>query len=800
MKKLLFILSFLAGITQVYCHTSNDGFQYNGVWNETYNHIVIEGDSARYTYIIYMADTIKRKDFRGWSCAGDLRILINSDSCSAQFISTGVGKGRLYYYYDDNPSDSCKCGIKSVSLDVYKHFNPSAPAYDMEISGPSCILEGDTVVYSIKPILTKHLNAGIGVDQYYWNVADTTSQNKPSFVDKLIYNAGDGSSVTFVVGEVTGSEEVIVQVGRENGDNLLVKSLGMAAPKPTITSRCIMHNEDNVLFFVANPQPNVKYNWSCSDDSWTIEVDSVHTDSAYISPANDASASITVMAYYEGNEQCSSSYSTVKVGRLWSPNARIIPEEHTGSPYDMNKEYLFELEGGSGGGLKWTEPRGWIQITKQHTTTDGFDARFKPVNSDSVRLSDVIRVESKMACSGEVQVREYPIFMKPAKVLSISDTSCITPNSIHAFTINAWGEGPKAISYQWKIYAGANCLKDTITNNSALTINATPNMTDIVVTPIGATDEATEYKGDSSRFQLTFSPEDLSDVQASKSCIAYNMPDEVILTVQETDTTQSYGWDIPTPLNLNSSNQRKNQVAIGTNGQEGIYIVKVWGLGSGLCGTSDTTQHIIEIKGDNAAIQYYNTIVPPFNFHFVGNVIQNYEPRTIYSYDWYFFDNGYIVDGLDSNTGGTVNFKSPYDSLQDIANSQQYGLVCIVTYTDNCNKTLVKYGAVPEPLTFPLVHAPVSSPARQRSNNMNNSHSDVFLQPNPTNNELIINITTHSDEVSELYVVDVMGNIVLSNKSFIIGTSCEVSSLPHGQYFVCIKVGDDSYVKSFIKQ
>lgn len=83
---------------------------------------------------------------------------------------------------------------------------------------------------------------------------------------------------------------------------------------------------------------------------------------------------------------------------------------------------------------------------------------------------------------------------------------------------------------------------------------------------------------------------------------------------------------------------------------------------------------------------------------------------------------------------------------------------------------------------------------------MNNSHSDVFLHPNPTNNELIINITTHSDEVSELYVVDVMGNIVLSNKSFIIGTSCEVSSLPHGQYFVCIKVGDDSYVKSFIKQ
>lgn len=799
MKKLLFILSFLAGITQVYGHTSNDGFQYNGVWNETYNHIVIEGDSARYTYIIYMADTIKRKDFRGWSCAGDLRILINSDSCSAQFISTGVGKGRLYYYYDDNPSDSCKCGIKSVSLDVYKHFNPSAPAYDMEISGPSCILEGDTVVYSIKPILTKHLNAGIGVDQYYWNVADTTSQNKPSFVDKLIYNAGDGSSVTFVVGEVTGSEEVIVQVGRENGDNLLVKSLGMAAPKPTITSRCIMHNEDNVLFFVANPQPNVKYNWSCSDDSWTIEVDSVHTDSAYISPANDASASITVMAYYEGNEQCSSSYSTVKVGRLWSPNARIIPEEHTGSPYDMNKEYLFELEGGSGGGLKWTEPRGWIQITKQHTTTDGFDARFKPVNSDSVRLSDVIRVESKMACSGEVQVREYPIFMKPAKVRSITDTACITPNSTHTFTINSWGEGPKAISYQWKIYAGTNCLKDTITNNSALTIYATPNMTSLVVTPIGASDGTTQYNGDSNTFLLTFSPQKPAGVQASKSCIAYNMPDEVILTVQETDTTQSYGWDIPASLSLNSHNQRKTQVTIGTYGQEGSHIVKVWGLGSGLCGTSDTIPHIIEIEEDNATIQYVYYYIPTVNFLYEAYIVNNPSYSTP-SLDWYFFDNGNIVDGLASYTGNSVYFKGEYLDLHDIRDSHQYGLVCIVTYADGCHKTLVKYGAVPEPLTFPLVHAPINSPARQRSNNMNNSHSDLNLHPNPTNNELTITINAHSNEISELFIVDIKGNIVLSNKSFIIGTSYEVSSLPNGQYLVCIKVGEDSYVKSFIKQ
>ena len=799
MKKLLFILSFLAGITQVYGHTSNDGFQYNGVWNETYNHIVIEGDSAANTYIIYMADAIKRKDFRGWSCAGDLLILNNSDSCSAQFISTGAGKGRIYYYYDDNPSDSCKCGIKSVSLDVYKHFNPSAPAYDMEISGPSCILEGDTVVYSIKPILTKHLNAGIGVDQYYWNVADTTSQNKPSFVDKLIYNAGDGSSVTFVVGEVTGSEEVIVQVGRENGDNLLVKSLGMAAPKPTITSRCIMHNEDNVLFFVANPQPNVKYNWSCSDDSWTIEVDSVHTDSAYISPANDASASITVMAYYEGNEQCSSSYSTVKVGRLWSPNARIIPEEHTGSPYDMNKEYLFELEGGSGGGLKWTEPRGWIQITKQHTTTDGFDARFKPVNSDSVRLSDVIRVESKMACSGEVQVREYPIFMKPAKVRSITDTACITPNSTHTFTINSWGEGPKAISYQWKIYAGTNCLKDTITNNSALTIYATPNMTSLVVTPIGASDGTTQYNGDTNTFLLTFSPKKPAGVQASKSCIAYNMPDEVILTVVESDTTQAYGWDIPASLSLNSHNQRKTQVTIGTYGQEGSHIVKVWGLGSGLCGTSDTTQHIIEIEEDNATIQYVYYYIPTVNFLYEAYIVNNPSYSTP-SLDWYFFDNGNIVDGLASYTGNSVYFKGEYLDLHDIRDSHQYGLVCIVTYADGCHKTLVKYGAVPEPLTFPLVHAPINSPARQRSNNMNNSHSDLNLHPNPTNNELTITINAHSNEISELFIVDIKGNIVLSNKSFIIGTSYEVSSLPNGQYLVCIKVGEDSYVKSFIKQ
>lgn len=204
MKKiLLFVCCLFAGTCGIFANTADTGLRYSGQWLNTYDSIVA-GASGYFTVTM----TKHTSEYKGWNVVGDLTIEEgDSTATSARIRSTGPGKGRIYYYYDDNPSADCKCGIKAVSLNVYKSFSPSA--YNIDISGPDCVLEGDTVVYSIDPILTKNLTQGIGVDEYFWTFT-------PGLVQEQIYRAGDNSSVTFIAGAVTGYDTIKVQVGLAN--------------------------------------------------------------------------------------------------------------------------------------------------------------------------------------------------------------------------------------------------------------------------------------------------------------------------------------------------------------------------------------------------------------------------------------------------------------------------------------------------------------------------------------------------------------------------------------------------------
>lgn len=780
MKKiLLFVCCLFAGTCGIFANTADTGLRYSGQWLNTYDSIVA-GASGYFTVTM----TKHTSEYKGWSVVGDLTIEEgDSTATSARIRSTGPGKGRIYYYYDDNPSADCKCGIKAVSLNVYKSFSPSA--YNIDISGPDCVLEGDTVVYSIDPILTKNLTQGIGVDEYFWTFT-------PGLVQEQIYRAGDNSSVTFIAGAVTGYDTIKVQVGLANAGVQARKALGKAAPKPIINSRCIAHGESNVLFTVSNPQPGINYNWSCNDDSWSIDVNPLHTDSAYISPENDAAASITVVAYYDGYEQCSASKSTLKVSRTWSDDAQILAT--TSAPYVMNKEYEFTLEGGAGGGLNWTPPTGWTL-----KSSSGYKAKFKPINSSTIQLSDVLRVESKNNCSLNPQTAEIPIFMKPAKVTSMNNTICITPNALNTFSISNWEDGPHADSYRWKLYKGNNLAKDTTTATGVtnLSVTANPEWSKLVVIPIGAYNGTLYYTGDPTEFDLTFRPETPLSIQSSKECVAYNMPDEITLSIVDNgnNPTQLYAWNIPSELSPEYQDSLHRSVIITTDGQPESYHIQAWGTGTGECGNSGIIDKYINVVENLAVIQYLDYTIPfPVNYHVKGYSINGYGSLSISTYDWYFFDNGTIVDGLDSNTGQLVNFKDPYTTLQDIENSTQYGLVCVVTFTNSC-KVLITYGAVPDLTQTSLVHAPTSSSAPQKHNS-----SKLLLYPNPTNNEIIVDLDVKKEEIIDAYIVDMNGKIIMSQKGFNLGHRLNINSLPNGQYIMCVKQGNKSFAKPFVKQ
>ena len=205
--------------------------------------------------------------FVRWRADGAI-VMFDTTATAARFYSNGPAKGRITYTFDAAPEDPCQFS-RSIFIDVYKHFD-AEEQYGLSIIGPECIADGDSVVFSIKPILTTHINSGIGIDLYNWNIFDAVSA---PYVQNVSYVSGDSSSVTFKAGTMTGNDSITVRVGLANEEYRLVKYLGKKVPKPIVEPICIVQGQRDVQMQVTNPLSNVTYEWSCSDDSWQIDVD-----------------------------------------------------------------------------------------------------------------------------------------------------------------------------------------------------------------------------------------------------------------------------------------------------------------------------------------------------------------------------------------------------------------------------------------------------------------------------------------------------------------------------------------------
>ena len=739
--------------------------------------IMIEDDNT-ITYTITLQNALGV--YVRWNAYGDI-VLTNQTATSATFYSKGPAKGRISYIYDPASDDPCQF-TRNAFIDIYKHFD-AEEKYGLTIVGPDCIADGDSVVYSIKPILTTSVNSGIGIDLYNWNIFDATSD---PYVQNVSYVSGDSSSVTFKAGTMTGRDSITVRVGLANEEYRLVKHLGKKVPKPLVDPICIVQGQRNVQMQVTNPLSNVTYEWSCSDDMWQIDVDPNNSAIAYISPNDIASANIIVTAYYTGSEECGSDVTIVKVDRKWLDNAYI--DTVTNYPYAYNTTYEFNLIGGAGGDLTWINPAGWEKVS-----SSSLNYKMKPVNAAKLQLVDTLYVTAESLCAIESQVAKIPIYMKPAKVLSIGTTSCLAADVPHTFTIDELETGPVSTAYEWKIYKG-NTLYDTQVGTNTFTTTLSSDMTRIDVRPIGATNNNTTYYGETAQFPITFSPITPTSIESSKECIAFHMPDEVTLTLTGTVPTQSYEWEVPADLDTVNLDSRKTSIKIFTDGRDTTYTIKAWAADDGTCGSSDTVRTNVNIVATSSYIHFVNMDIGVTTI--VGYIISpqsNY--GSITSRDWYFFDNGVIIDSLDSSTGVMVQLKEPYPVYQDIINYPLYGIGCVVTYSNGC-KEFIRHGNVPDLSTIELVHPPKTQSASSRKNLKT---GEMIIYPNPVKEELTIDLTD-SKQPSTLYIISNTGQLVSSVKNFVPGSSYNVSSLKQGAYIICILQDENKYVKSFIKQ
>ncbi|MBN1112945.1 MAG: hypothetical protein JXA53_08525 [Bacteroidales bacterium] len=137
-------------------------------------------------------------------------------------------------------------------FDLTKTLNP--------VVGPICVLEGDTVTYSVEPWVSTGTGA-TGADNYRWELPT-------SLVDTILYYSADSSSITFVIDQLTGADTIKTQIGRCNiGDPAKYTwlALNQSAPAPIINdTSCVAGGSHEVQFWVENAQAGLTYTWSCN--------------------------------------------------------------------------------------------------------------------------------------------------------------------------------------------------------------------------------------------------------------------------------------------------------------------------------------------------------------------------------------------------------------------------------------------------------------------------------------------------------------------------------------------------------
>ncbi len=235
-----------------------------------------------------------------WSVSGDLTIVGPATGTNVTIkhldvidrgtntMDSAQSKGRIAFSYG---STIPGCGGRTViAFDVYKIFNGTnnsaggttgmlvVPA----ITGPGCLLSNKQYTYSVDPIVSDNLNAQIGMDRYFWDVASLNAAGM-----NVDYYSTDSSSITFTTGssvpptftlrcgmglanyfplQTTPSQQAYAEKTILASAGIPTVTLSGAASGVITTSTpfCINTNGSTVtpLTFTVTPQAGASYSWT----------------------------------------------------------------------------------------------------------------------------------------------------------------------------------------------------------------------------------------------------------------------------------------------------------------------------------------------------------------------------------------------------------------------------------------------------------------------------------------------------------------------------------------------------------
>lgn len=746
MKKLTILIMLLISIVMFSYGKQNVTTRYFNVECEEQwqaNTIMIEDDHT----IIYSISLINQLGvFKRWGASGDI-VITDTTATSAKFYSNGPLKGRIYYYYDDDPLASCKCGLGSVSVDVYKHFDAEAK-YGVEIIGPDCIADGDSVVFSIKPILTANLYAGIGMDLYNWNIFDASSA---PYVQSIPYVSGDSSSVTFKVGTMTGDDSISVRIGMANEEYRIVKYLGKAAPKPIVNDTCLPYDQMSFEVNVYNEDyPELKYDWTWSTN-WKIQyIDNVYKSRVLLTATIEgAEGNFSVTSSYPEQEtECTyASKASFRLTRSWGSNPYIIPVDTVVAndcdfiEFELKDAYLSEDAYPT-----WVIPNTWTfeEENKVHNSS----VKARPINSTS-DIDSIIVWED--VCNHRDSAKVY-VYIKPAQVLSITDNGCLENTERYTFAVQSLSVGPDPVEYIW-VYGN-----DTIQGETGNSITLTADISKATLSVISVGRHG--YPSEASTFNLKYFPIKPDSIVASDTCLYSDRELETTLEVQSPIQGQMYHWSTPEGWNISSANSDSSAVTYTTSGvSQGNYPVSVWATGTVGCSISEVKTYMIKVDTVEWKIEYVDYSSFPGLRQYVGYVLYRDEEmdESILA-AWYI--NGILHETGVSST--LVKRSIAVESVEAIIPIND----CFVSVSYNL---------------------PLSAPQRQQNalKVQNVQNAQLVAYPNPASDYITLE-TSFKHTNSLLQIFDTVGNLIRQETITDPNPVVNVKSLPSGTYYFII--------------
>jgi hypothetical protein len=80
------------------------------------------------------------------------------------------------------------------------------------------------------------------------------------------------------------------------------------------------------------------------------------------------------------------------------------------------------------------------------------------------------------------------------------------------------------------------------------------------------------------------------------------------------------------------------------------------------------------------------------------------------------------------------------------------------------------------------------------------NNNTISFYPNPANDFMTISLAAEPTESTTIYIINALGEIVLTENAMSSNTTINTSNLTNGIYFIKVETKNDSAIKKFIKQ